>query len=127
MTLTKSLPRLLQDFFRVHLVARRNLSQNTVRAYRDALVLLLRFAAVLSGRDVAALELTFLDAPTVLAFLEDLEASRGNGTRTRNARLAAIHSFFRYIAAEEPAAAALLPRRPGHLSPPVLSLTKAAV
>src|SRR3989304_6085037 len=107
MMLTDPLPRLLQDFFRVHLVARRNLSQHTVRAYRDTLVLLLRFAASRTGRDVAALELTSLDRPTVLAFLEDLEATRGNGIRTRNARLAALHSFFHYVAAEEPAAAAL--------------------
>lgn len=56
---------------------------------------------------MTALELTCLDPPTVLAFLEDLETTRGNGIRTRNARLAAIHSFFRYVAAEEPAAAAL--------------------
>lgn len=107
MTLTNSLPCLLQDFFRLHLVARRNLSQHTVRAYRDTMVLLLRFAAARIGRGVTALELISLDRPTVLAFLEDLEESRGNGTRTRNARLAAIHSFFRYVAAEEPAAAAL--------------------
>ncbi|MBI2502401.1 MAG: site-specific integrase [Candidatus Latescibacteria bacterium] len=107
MTSTDRLPHLLQDFFRLHLVARRNLSPHTVRAYRDALVLLLRFAATRSRRDVARLELTHLGEPTVLAFLEDLEAVRGNGIRTRNARLAAIHSFFRYVAAEEPAAAAL--------------------
>jgi len=107
MMLTNSLPRLLQDFFRVHLVARRNLSQHTVRAYRDTMVLLLHFAAARTGRGVAALELTCLDLPTVLAFLEYLEATRGNGIRTRNARLAAIHCFFRYVAAEEPAAAAL--------------------
>ncbi|MDP2947995.1 MAG: tyrosine-type recombinase/integrase [Chloroflexota bacterium] len=107
MMLTDPLPRLLQDFFRLHLVARRNLSQHTVRAYRDTLVLLLRFAASRTGRDVVALELTSLDPPTVFAFLEDLEATRGNGIRTRNSRLAAIHSFFHYVAAEEPAAAAL--------------------
>jgi site-specific recombinase XerD len=107
MTLTNSLPRLLQDFFRVHLVARRNLSQHTVRAYRDTLVLLLRFAAARTGHSVTALELTCLDPPTVFAFLEHLEVTRSNGIRTRNARLAAIHSFFRYVAAEEPAAAAL--------------------
>lgn len=107
MTFTNSLPRLLQDFFRVHLIARRNLSQHTVRAYRDTLVLLLRFTVARKGRGVTALELTCLDPPTVFAFLEHLEATRGNGIRTRNARLAAIHSFFRYVAAEEPAAAAL--------------------
>lgn len=105
--LTNTLPYLLQNFFRVHLVARRNLSQHTVRAYRDTFVLLLRFAASRTGRDVVALDLASLDPPTVLAFLEDLEATRGNGIRTRNARLAAIRSFFRYVATEEPAEMAL--------------------
>ncbi len=71
------------------------------------MVLLLRFAAARTGRSVTALELTCLDQPTVLAFLEDLETTRGNGVRTRNHRLATIHSFFRYVATEEPAAAAL--------------------
>jgi site-specific recombinase XerD len=105
MSPTDRLPRLLQDFFRVHLVARRNLSDHTVQAYRDALVLLLRFAATRSTRHVTRLDLMCLGQPTVLAFLEDLETHRGNGIRTRNARLAAIHSFFRYVAEEEPAAA----------------------
>ncbi len=107
MTLANSLPRLLQDFFRIHLVARRNLSQHTVLAYRDTLVLLLHFAAARTARSVAALDLNCLDSSTILAFLEDLETTRGNAIRTRNARLAAIHSFFRYVAAEEPASAAL--------------------
>lgn len=101
-----TLARLLQDFFRIHLVARRNVSPHTLRAYRDALVLLLRFAAGGKGRDVTTLELTDLDRDTVLAFLDGLEASRGNSVRTRNARLAALHSFFRYVAAETPAVAA---------------------
>jgi site-specific recombinase XerD len=107
MTPTDPLPRLLQDFFRLHLVTRRNVSSHTVRAYRDAVVLLLRFVATRRRCHVARLELTDLEPLTVLAFLEDLEANRGNGIRTRNARLAAIHSFFRYVADEEPAAAAL--------------------
>jgi integrase/recombinase XerC len=107
MNIANTLPRLLQDFFRIHLVARRNLSQHTVRAYRDSLVLLLRFAAARTARNVAALDLNCLDSQTILAFLENLEITRGNAIRTRNARLAAIHSFFRYIATEEPAWAAL--------------------
>ncbi len=78
-----------------------------MRAYRDTLVLLLRFAAERAARNVTALDLNCLDSPTILAFLENLEISRGNTIRTRNARLAAIHSFFRYVAAEEPASAAL--------------------
>lgn len=101
-----TLARLLQDFFRIHLVARRNVSPNTLRAYRDALVLLLRFAAGRVGRDVTALELIDLDRDIVLAFLDSLEVGRRNSVRTRNARLAALHSFFRYVAAETPAVAA---------------------
>jgi site-specific recombinase XerD len=106
MTAADPLPRLLQDFFRLHLVARRNLSPHTVRAYRDAVVLLLRFAATRRGCHVARLELTDLAPATILAFLDDLERGRGNGIRTRNARLAALHSFCRYVATEEPGAAA---------------------
>ena len=97
MSRTNRLPRLLQDFFRVHLVARRNLSEHTVQAYRDALVLLLRFAATRSARHVTRLDLMCLGQPTILAFLEDLETSRGNGIRTRNARLAAVRSLGRMI------------------------------
>ncbi len=103
MNIRKSLPRLLQDFFCVHLIAQRNLSQNTVYAYRDTIVLLLRFAAVRAQRDVAVLEFSHLDRDVVLGFLTHLENGRGNSVRTRNTRLAAIHSFFRYVATEEPA------------------------
>ena len=71
------------------------------------MVLFLRFAAVQARRDVAALELPHLNREVVLGFLNDLEHRRGNSVRTRNARLAAIHSFFRYVAAEEPASIAL--------------------
>jgi integrase/recombinase XerC len=102
-----SLSRMLQDFFRLHLVARRNLSLHTIHAYRDALVMLLRFAAARAGRHVASLEFDHLGRNVVLEFLDDLEASRGNSIRTRNARLAAIRSFFRFVATEEPACALL--------------------
>lgn len=103
----RGLPDLVQRFFRVHLIAQRNLSPHTLRAYRDALVLLLRFAAIRTGVDVANLELDQLGRDIVLAFLDHLEAKRHNSVRTRNARLAAIHSFFRFVAAEEPACAGL--------------------
>lgn len=101
-----TLARVLQDFFRIHLVAHRNVSPHTLRAYRDALVLLLRFAADRRGRNASTLELTDLDRDVVLAFLDSLELNRGNCVRTRNARLAALHSFFRYVATEAPAVAA---------------------
>ena len=105
MTSLPSLPRSLEDFFRVHLVARRNLSQLTVHTYRDALVLLLRFAAKRANRRVADLDFEHVGRDIVFAFLDDLEATRGNSVRTRNARLAVVRSFFRFVAAEEPACA----------------------
>jgi site-specific recombinase XerD len=106
MSALPSLPHSLEDFFRLHLVARRNLSPNTVHTYRDALVLLLRFAAKRARRQVADLDFEHVGQEIVLAFLDDLETSRGNSIRTRNARLAVIRSFFRFVAAEEPACSA---------------------
>lgn len=102
MSASTNLPQLLERFFRVCLVERQDASQNTIRAYRDALVLLLRFAASRAHCDVARLELVHISRDVTLAFLEDLERSRGNSARTRNARLAAVHSFFRFVAEEDP-------------------------
>ena len=107
MSPTYRLPDLLQRFFRVHLVAQRNVSPHTLRAYRDAMVLLLRFAALRAGVGVTALDADQIGRDVVLAFLDHLEVTRKNSVRTRNARLAAIHSFFRFVAAEEPACASL--------------------
>lgn len=107
MTLVPALARLLQNFFRRHLIASRNLSPNTVYAYRDTFRAYLRFAARRYRCRVAALGIDQLGRRTLLAFLQDLEVTRGNSVRTRNARLAAIHSFFRYVAVEEPACAQL--------------------
>jgi hypothetical protein len=81
----------VQDFFLRRLVAQRGAS--AVEAYRDAFELLLGFAGDRTGRSPAPLELADLDAPLVLDFLDHLETVRGNSARTRNARLAAIHSF----------------------------------
>jgi site-specific recombinase XerD len=106
-TVTRTLPRLLEHFFRQHLVVRRNVSDNTLRAYRDAIVLLLRFAATRLRRDVSNVDLVHLDRAMILAFLDDLETGRRNSVRTRNARLATLHSFFRFVTSEEPGAAFL--------------------
>lgn len=103
MSASAALPQLLERFFRIVLVERQDASHNTIHAYRDARVLLLRFAARRAGCDVARLELGHLGREAFLAFLEDLERSRGNSVRTRNARLAAVHSFLRFIAEEDPA------------------------
>lgn len=96
-------PQLVQDFFVRRLVAQRGASARTVEAYRDAFELLLGFAEQRTGKPPSALSLADLDAPLVLDFLDHLEAERGNTARTRNARLAAIHSFMRYAALRDPA------------------------
>ena len=96
-------PQLLQDFFLRRLIAQRGASARTVEAYRDAFELLLGFAEQRTGKPPSALSLADLDAPLVLDFLDHLETERGNTVRTRNARLAAIHSFMRYAAIRDPA------------------------
>lgn len=89
---------LLQRFFAEHLVQHRSVSPRTVAAYRDTFRLLLLFAERRIGKAPTAVALADLDAPLVLAFLDHLEAERGNGARTRNARLTAIRSFLGYAA-----------------------------
>ena len=101
-TATPSFPALLQDFFCQRLVAQRNASARTVASYRDAFRLLLRFAASRTRRSPDCLTMSDLDAPLVAAFLDHLEATRGNAVRTRNARLAAIRSFLRYASFRDP-------------------------
>jgi integrase/recombinase XerD len=96
-------PQLVQDFFLRRLVAQRGASARTVEAYRDAFELLLGFTQQHSGKPPSALTMADLDAPLILDFLDHLETSRGNTARTRNARLAAIHSFMRYAAIRDPA------------------------
>jgi integrase/recombinase XerD len=96
-------PQLVQDFFLRRLIAQRGASARTVEAYRDAFELLLGFAQQRTSKPPSALVLADLDAPLVLDFLDHLETERGNTARTRNARLAAIHSFMRYAAVRDPA------------------------
>lgn len=99
-----SFPALLQSFFQQRLVAQRGASAQTVASYRDTFELLLRYAEKATRRSPSALTLDDLDAPLVLAFLDHLEAQRGNCPRTRNLRLTAIRSFMRYASVREPAA-----------------------
>jgi len=95
---------LLMSFFRRHLLAQRQASPATVAAYRDALRLLLVFAAQRAGKSASQLSIEELDRDVVLAFLDHLEQERHNSVRTRNVRLAAIHSFFQHVAYSDPAA-----------------------
>lgn len=98
---------LVTDFFLRHLAAERNVSPHTSAAYRDALKLFLRFAVAHSRRGIEQLAIEDLTASVVLAFLADLESHRRNTPRTRNARLAALQTFYRYVAAREPVLASL--------------------
>jgi integrase/recombinase XerD len=101
---------LLQSFFTDKLTRQRLASPHTLSAYRDTFRLLLGHAHQRTARQPAQLGLTDLDAPAIAAFLHHLETDRGNTATTRNARLAAIHSFFRYAAPRSPEHAALIQR-----------------
>ena len=103
-------PKLLQAFFTDRLLRQRNASQNTIASYRDTFRLLLGFATQLLKKAPSNLAIEDLDTPFIGAFLEHLEKDRGNSARSRNVRLAAIHSFFRYIALQEPSHSALAQR-----------------
>lgn len=100
----------LQAFFTERLVRQRQASPHTVAAYRDALRLLWRFAAEHRGVEPSKLDLDHLDAPLISAFLDHREHDRGNSVRTRNARLAAIRSLFRYAALRHLEHAAVIER-----------------
>jgi site-specific recombinase XerD len=91
----------LQAFFADHLT-QRHAAAGTVAAYRDTWRMLLRFTAARTSKTPAALDFGDIDAPLVAAFLEHLETNRRNSIRTRNARLAAIHSLFGYAALRHP-------------------------
>jgi integrase/recombinase XerD len=101
---------LLQKFFTDRLVRQRHASPHTVASYRDTFRLLLQFVKAKTGKASAKLSLEDLDAPLIGAFLDHLESERGNGVRTRNARLTAIHSFFHFAELEVPEQAALIQR-----------------
>ena len=100
----------LQSFFTDRLIRQRHASGHTIAAYRDCARLLLTFASDRTGRVPSQLDVGDLDAPLIAAFLDDLQHRRGNSTRTRNARLAAIHSLFRYAALHHPEHAADIAR-----------------
>ena len=92
----------LQAYFTGRLINQRNSSPQTIAAYRDTFRLLLAFARGQTGKQPFQLDIDDLDAPLIGAFLNHLEQDRRNSPRTRNARLGAIHSFYRYIALNHP-------------------------
>jgi len=107
---TNDFPALLESFFTQRLIAQRNASPHTVAAYRDAFRLLVQFAQRRLGRLPSQLNLKDLNAPFLGKFLDELETGRANGLRSRNLRLTAIRSFFRYAALEAPQHAGLIQR-----------------
>lgn len=102
--------RLLESFFLDRLMRQRRASPHTIASYRDTFRLLLRFAQKRLNKPPSKLTLEGLDAPLIGAFLAHLQTDRGNGARSRNVRLAAIRSFFHYVAFQEPAHSALIQR-----------------
>ncbi len=103
-------PRMLQAFFTDRLMRQRQASSHTIASYRDTFRLLLKFAQKHLKKEPSAVAITDLDTPFIGAFLDHLEKDRGVTARSRNVRLAAIHSFFRYIAIQEPTYSGLAQR-----------------
>ena len=100
----------LQAFFTDRLIAQRRASSHTIAGYRSTFRLLLGFAAAKTGKPPSALDIADLDAPLITAFLDHLQQDRHNTIRTRNWRLAAIHSLFGYAAFHHPEHAATIQR-----------------
>ncbi|MGD0325756.1 MAG: tyrosine-type recombinase/integrase [Terriglobia bacterium] len=107
---TADFPFLLQSFFTRRLIQQRQVSPHTISSYRDTFRLLLKFTEKRLHRQPSALVLEDIDAPLVTAFLDDLEKGRGITARSRNLRLTAIRSFFRYVSFEAPTHAAQIQR-----------------
>jgi len=105
-----SFPRLLQCFFSDRLLAQRKVSPHTIASYRDTFRLLLQFAQKRLHKAPSQLGLKDLNAFLIGAFLDDLEKRRHNGARSRNLRLTAVRSFFRYAALEAPAHSEIIQR-----------------
>ncbi|MCI0535539.1 MAG: site-specific integrase [Verrucomicrobiales bacterium] len=105
-----NLASLLEGFFTKRLIAQRRASPHTIASYRDTFRLLLGFAEKRLARAPSKLTLEQFNAPFVASFLDELERKRANGARSRNLRLSAIRSFFRYAILEAPQHAALIQR-----------------
>lgn len=101
---------IMQAFFTDYLMTQRHASRHTIASYRDCLRLLLTFARQRTGKLPAQLDLADLDAVLIGTFLTELESTRGNSAATRNTRLTAIHSLFRYASLQAPEHAGLISR-----------------
>jgi site-specific recombinase XerD len=107
---TPGFPTLLETFFTSRLIAQRRASPHTIASYRDTFRLLLQFAEKRLARAPSRLTMEDLNAPLLGAFLDHLENTRANGARSRNLRLTAIRSFFRFAALEMPQHSGLIQR-----------------
>jgi site-specific recombinase XerD len=109
MTTVPTFPALLERFFTQRLMRQRQASPHTISSYRDTFRQFLKFAQQRLHKPPSGLNLEEIDAPLVVAFLDSLE-KQGLSVRSRNLRLTAIHSFFRYVAFEAPAQSAQIQR-----------------
>lgn len=107
---TPTLPALIERFFTERLMRQRRVSQHTIASYRDTFRLLLGFVQAQRRTPPSRLDICDIDAPIISAFLDDLERRWSASVRTRNLRLTAIRSFFRFAAVEEPAYSAHIQR-----------------
>lgn len=110
MTASLSLAPLLERFFTQRLMQQRQVSPHTISSYRDTFRLFLTFTQQRLHTPPSRLRFEEIDAPLIVAFLDHLEKHRGLSVRSRNLRLTAIHSFFRYVAFEAPAHSAQIQR-----------------
>lgn len=110
MTANTTLAPLLEQFFTQRLMQQRQASPHTISSYRDTFRLFLTFVHQRLHTPPSRLKLEAVDAPLIVAFLDHVEKDRGLSARSRNLRLTAIHSFFRYAAFEAPAHAAQIQR-----------------
>jgi site-specific recombinase XerD len=110
MTTSASFAPLLESFFTQRLMQQRQASPHTISSYRDSFRQFLKFVQQRLNKQPSRLNFEEIDAPLIAAFLDDLEKHRGVSVRSRNLRLSAIHSFFRYAAFEAPAYSAQIQR-----------------
>lgn len=92
----------ISRFFQEYLPAQRGMSVNTIRSYRDSILLMLHFFSIDTGRKIEKLQLADFTAERIVQFLNHLESHRGNCIATRNVRLAAIHTFARFLISGNP-------------------------
>src|SRR3984893_1777093 len=110
MTHSVNFAALLEDFFTRRLIQQRQASPHTISSYRDTFRLFLKFVEQRLHKPPSRLNFEEIDAPLVVTFLDNLEKQQRLSVRSRNLRLTAIHSFFRYTAFEAPAHSAQIQR-----------------